>query len=297
MGGYFLFFSGSPQPTPSVSEPSGQQPGADDVVRPTGLTAALASDGAQLAWRFDGDTTSIRFDVERSSDTDAYASLADVPGSQSTWLDATIEAGTTYTYRVRAVSSDAASAYSEEATYVQGSIDIGADEIAFLGTESTNAGVGVPSGMLRSSSQAAVSIGSEPRDPVDRRVVGPVLRFSVAKADLELSSDEPLRVLAPPTAGLQFGPDAQLGALIRISTATGDPVEFPTTYSQGSSPVRVEMWMLRDVDGNEGLPDIVEVEIVPMDSSQPSLDATGRLQPRREMASATIYGTTLLSQG
>jgi pimeloyl-ACP methyl ester carboxylesterase len=259
--------------------PSTSVPGADDVVRPTGLTAALASDGAQLAWRFEGDTTSIRFGVERSSGDDAYAPLADVPGSQTTWLDATIEAGTTYTYRVRAVSPDAASAYSDEATYVQGSTDVGADEIAFLGSESTNAGVGVPSGMLRPSTQAAASIGSEPRDPVDRRVVGPVLRFSVAKADLELSSDEPLRVLAPPTAGLQFGPDAQLGALIRISTATGDPVEFPTTYAQGSSPIRVEMWMLRDVDGNEGLPEIVEIEIVPMDSSQPSLDAAGRLQP------------------
>src|SRR5262249_14854177 len=83
---------------------------------PTEL-AATASTATQiaLAWKDNSDNET-GFEVERKSGTGAYARVATVGANVITYTDSGLTAATSYTYRVRAINTGGASAYSNEST-------------------------------------------------------------------------------------------------------------------------------------------------------------------------------------
>jgi parallel beta-helix repeat protein len=83
---------------------------------PTSLAATVnGTSQISLAWT-DNSTNETAFKIERSTAAGAYAQIATVGAGITTYVDSTLTAGTTYTYRVRATSAIADSAYSNTAT-------------------------------------------------------------------------------------------------------------------------------------------------------------------------------------
>lgn len=69
----------------------------------------------QLNWSYDLASPNIKFSVERSVGEDyRYKALKELPSSETTFKDNTIEANKIYYYRIRAISSSTASAYTNK---------------------------------------------------------------------------------------------------------------------------------------------------------------------------------------
>ncbi len=79
---------------------------------PTNLTATLqAGPQVSLNWQ-DNANNETGFVVERATGGGAFAQIATVGANVTTYLDTTVQLGTTYTYRVAAVNNVGASVYS-----------------------------------------------------------------------------------------------------------------------------------------------------------------------------------------
>jgi regulation of enolase protein 1 (concanavalin A-like superfamily) len=83
---------------------------------PSGLTAgSMASDQVNLMWN-DNSTNEVAFRIERKVGSGSFATLTTVAANQTSFVDSTVSAGETYTYRVIAVGAAMDSAPSNEAT-------------------------------------------------------------------------------------------------------------------------------------------------------------------------------------
>lgn len=82
---------------------------------PTGLAAAASSGQAKLSWA-DNATNESGYSVERSPNGTTWTVIASLPGDSIAYADATVAAGTSYSYRVRASNAAGASPYSNVAT-------------------------------------------------------------------------------------------------------------------------------------------------------------------------------------
>jgi len=91
-------------------------PAATVPAAPTNLTAAVQP-GPQilLGWN-DNSTDESGFVIERATGAGAFAALITVPAGTTSYVDTTVTAGTTYTYRVAAVNAAGLSAYTNEAS-------------------------------------------------------------------------------------------------------------------------------------------------------------------------------------
>jgi FtsP/CotA-like multicopper oxidase with cupredoxin domain len=87
-------------------------------VAPSGLNAVLAGQQVNLTWT-DGSSNELRFLIERSVNSGAYATVGTALANAVSFTD-TLPAGTTFTYRVRAVGAAGQSAPSNTATVSTG---------------------------------------------------------------------------------------------------------------------------------------------------------------------------------
>ena len=263
--GVVLLFAGC-----QTHPPPDPDPEPEPLAMPTYVTVTPAPAGVVVGWRFDGDIEAgLTFELERAVDGGDFATLASLSGSARSYLDSSVVVGVEYAYRVRAVVGSV-SALSDVGIYASERMDVGVDELAFAGSVSSQTGFGVPGELLRAGALMSASVSTEPREPVDRVVIGPVARLSVARTDLRLDSSEPLLVLLPALAGFELGERDVVSALVRIVGASGEVAEFVAQYTMNVTPVRVDMWMLRAVEEEYGLPETVEIEVVPLFSAAPS---------------------------
>jgi fibronectin type 3 domain-containing protein/regulation of enolase protein 1 (concanavalin A-like superfamily) len=82
---------------------------------PNGLAVSNVAGGIKLVWN-DASSNELNFQVERKLADGDWTSVAILNANVTTYTDASISAGTTYSYRVRALGSTADSGYSNEAT-------------------------------------------------------------------------------------------------------------------------------------------------------------------------------------
>ena len=83
---------------------------------PTGLSAsAVSSARVDLTWT-DASTNEDGFSIERATGTGAFSSLATVGGNVTSYSDTSVQASTSYTYRIRARNPSGFSGYSNTAT-------------------------------------------------------------------------------------------------------------------------------------------------------------------------------------
>jgi fibronectin type 3 domain-containing protein len=92
---------------------------AGDVTKTTSFTLTVNSSTETahltLAWQ-DNSNNEDDFAIERKSGTNgAYSQIASVAANVTSYLDNSVTRGVTYCYRVQAISSAGASAYSNEA--------------------------------------------------------------------------------------------------------------------------------------------------------------------------------------
>lgn len=71
----------------------------------------------ELTWR-DNATTEAAYEVERSADGTVFAAVQVLPPDAEVWIDDTVEVGTQYWYRVRAVNEYGYSDYSNVGTAI-----------------------------------------------------------------------------------------------------------------------------------------------------------------------------------
>ena len=81
---------------------------------PASLTAMADASGITVCWQ-DNASSEEGFAIERK-DAGAFAEIASAPADTTCYLDANVNGGTTYTYRVRAFAEEVYSAYSNEAS-------------------------------------------------------------------------------------------------------------------------------------------------------------------------------------
>jgi uncharacterized repeat protein (TIGR03806 family) len=97
--------TGAPPPPPPIT-----------VSPPSNLVASAASSTQiNLTWT-DNATNETGFEVERSVGSGTFAPLAAIGADRTGYSDATVTAGTTYNYRVRAVAGTTTSAFSNTAS-------------------------------------------------------------------------------------------------------------------------------------------------------------------------------------
>jgi subtilisin family serine protease len=85
------------------------------LVPPSDLAATAQSEtNVILTWK-DNSNGENGFSVDRKESGKQFSEIASVPSNQTTYSDNSVKAGTTYTYRVRAFSAAAFSAYTNEA--------------------------------------------------------------------------------------------------------------------------------------------------------------------------------------
>lgn len=90
--------------------------GATPPAAPTGLAANAVSTGQiDLSWT-DNASDETGFKIERKQGTGAFAEIATVSANVTTYSNTGLNAGTMYTYRVRAYNSAGNSSYSNEAS-------------------------------------------------------------------------------------------------------------------------------------------------------------------------------------
>ncbi len=82
------------------------------VTAPSMLTVEPLGTGLHVAWK-DNSTDETEFQVERKS-TGAFAKIASVVFDTTQFHDSAVTAGTIYTYRIRAMTASASSAYTSE---------------------------------------------------------------------------------------------------------------------------------------------------------------------------------------
>lgn len=86
---------------------------------PTTLTATSSSSKNKLTW-IDNSANETGFAIERkngdANSTNAFAAVETVPANTVTYTDQNVTAGSTYTYRIRAVNNNSESNYSNTAT-------------------------------------------------------------------------------------------------------------------------------------------------------------------------------------
>jgi fibronectin type 3 domain-containing protein len=83
---------------------------------PTGLAAiAVSSTQVNLTW-VDNATNETSYSVERATGAGAFAVIASLAANATTYQDATVLGGTTYSYRIRAANTGGNSAYTATAT-------------------------------------------------------------------------------------------------------------------------------------------------------------------------------------
>jgi subtilisin family serine protease len=88
---------------------------------PSGLTAqASGSTRVDLNWD-DNYSGAVGVKIERRSGSGDFAEIADLGGGISSYQDSTVQASTTYSYRLRAYTGDNSSAYTAEASATPGS--------------------------------------------------------------------------------------------------------------------------------------------------------------------------------
>lgn len=262
--GVVLLFAGC-----QTQPPPDPDPDPEPLAVPVEVTVTPAPPGVEVGWRFDGATIAgLEFELERAVDGGDFAALASVSGTARSFLDSSVVVGVEYAYRVRAVAGPV-STLSDVVVFASERMEVGVDELAFAGSVSSQAGFGVPGELLRAGALMSASVSTEPREPVDRVVIGPVVRLSVARGDLRLDASEPLLVLLPALAGFELGERDVVSALVRIMGASGEVAEFVAQYTMNYLPVLVDMWMLRAVEDEYGLPEMVEIEVVPLFSAAP----------------------------
>ncbi|MFA5858711.1 MAG: phosphodiester glycosidase family protein [Elusimicrobiota bacterium] len=90
---------------------------------PTGLTGiVLSSTAAQVSWTDNSDNeTNFRLERKRI-DQNNYQEIAVISSNTASYIDSGLTAGTTYSYRVKAVNGSASSAYSNETVLLVNSI-------------------------------------------------------------------------------------------------------------------------------------------------------------------------------
>jgi len=82
---------------------------------PTALNAVSMANKGFLTWT-DNSNNELGFKIERKTGAGAFVEIAQQGANATTYLDAAVVVGTTYTYRVRAFNSAGDSAYTNEAT-------------------------------------------------------------------------------------------------------------------------------------------------------------------------------------
>ena len=82
---------------------------------PNGVAVSNVAGGIKLIWN-DASSNELNFQVERKLAGGDWTSVTILSANVTTYTDASISAGTTYSYRVRALGSTADSGYSNEAT-------------------------------------------------------------------------------------------------------------------------------------------------------------------------------------
>lgn len=99
------------QPTtpPAVSTPASTPP------KPTNLKAAASGGAVQLTWT-DRSKSELGFRIERKSAGGSYQQIATAPTDATSFLDTSVSANVTYTYRVRAFNQVGPSGSSNEAS-------------------------------------------------------------------------------------------------------------------------------------------------------------------------------------
>ncbi len=86
------------------------------LLPPSNLNAVAESKTqVSLTWT-DNSQGESGFSIERKQSGGQFAEIATIPADQTTYTDSTVQAGKTYTYRVRAFNAGAYSAYSNQAT-------------------------------------------------------------------------------------------------------------------------------------------------------------------------------------
>ena len=111
----------------------GGSSGSEDteVAAPTQLKVEALEGGAHLTWRDNSDNES-EFMIERKTDGGAWTTVGNVPFDTTQYHDASIQAGTNYTYRVMAMPKSGGhdeehGAFSNEVTFTApADVDAGA---------------------------------------------------------------------------------------------------------------------------------------------------------------------------
>ncbi|WP_370978728.1 zinc-dependent metalloprotease family protein [Agaribacterium sp. ZY112] len=91
--------------------------GGNSLQAPSGLGATSASeDSIRLSWR-DNSSEETQFVIQRSRQSDSgFTQVATAPSNSTNYIDAGLTAGTTFYYRVRALSNNAQSSWSNTTT-------------------------------------------------------------------------------------------------------------------------------------------------------------------------------------
>jgi pimeloyl-ACP methyl ester carboxylesterase len=251
-------------------------PDPQPLAAPSGVTLTAVADGVLVSWRFDGSSIQgLGFEVERAVAGGSFGALASASGGARTYLDSSAALGVQYDFRLRATANAMVSPFSATASFVADVVDVGDDAAAFVGIEATKTGLLVPGAALHSTGTVSVSVSDAPSEPVERQQIGPAVRVWLAKADLDLTAATSLYLAVPPTVSRASMPEGTVGAVVRVATRSGAVVEFPAVYSWNVRPIRVDMWWLQDIEANEGLPDLIEIEVVPVFTPLPPVDASG----------------------
>ncbi|MGQ9589532.1 MAG: fibronectin type III domain-containing protein [Planctomycetota bacterium] len=102
---------GASAPSDTLEATTGKFPDAPSEL----VATAEWLDTVRIAWRDNSDDETA-FEVERrSGEGGAFVKVAEVPAGETSFIDAGLQEGRTYAYRVRAVNEFGASAYSNEA--------------------------------------------------------------------------------------------------------------------------------------------------------------------------------------
>lgn len=104
---------------------------------PTDLKVLEAAGGAHLTWKDNSDNES-EFMIERKEGTESFVALKNVAADETEYHDATVTAGTSYTYRIMAMGKGGhalASGYSNEVVFTAPSVtppiaDAGQDAVS-----------------------------------------------------------------------------------------------------------------------------------------------------------------------
>ena len=83
---------------------------------PSGLTATANSPSQVTVQWVDNSTDEFSFDIERSTGGGAFVQVGSAPADATSYIDASVTAGTTYSYRVSAANDVGTSAYTASAT-------------------------------------------------------------------------------------------------------------------------------------------------------------------------------------